>query len=86
MRLTLRSVFITIIIPFIGASVLLGCGKKGPPLPPLPVKGAQLEHGALRTSELQSKGFVRAGVDNSASKKVFFIKRDEQHLRYKGSI
>ncbi len=86
MRLMLRSALTAFIIPALGLAVLAGCGKKGPPLPPLPVKGAVLEGHALHYAKLKSKGFVRLGALSSSGKEAFYLERDIKHRTYKGSI
>ncbi len=36
MRAHIKAFFLVLVIPALGLTVLAGCGKKGPPLPPLP--------------------------------------------------
>jgi len=80
MKVTLKSVFTFIAVPAFALCILAGCGKKGPPLPPLPPeKGAALlpEKGAALLPEnrvWQNEDEIKAGS---------FIREEQSSRQFK---
>jgi len=59
-----------LIIPVLGLAMLAGCGKKGPPLPPLPDKDAGIYRPEPSTIEMAKETGVKEAPIGAVEKKT----------------